>query len=307
MNKLNTFMYLKEAGLLDGTPTSPIGIGGGTIPLYGNRYFVDSTTGSDTRDGKSWSTALKTLAAAYAKVEDGRGDIIFLSPFHEETFTSTFDFRNLGEKNGFGIIGVPFANRKPTFTFTSGIGHAFYYGSVLSNAVFANFRIKHSGTTSGDAFLLSYPIDCLLYGIDISGGFGYAFNAPTNSSMMILDSLVITTTGTAGILLSKGGSSIVKNTVIMGSYTTACISCGVSFSDKAYFKDCQCSNENATGKCINGPTISGYAVLHNVALYSAAGAQYPVSGRVAAIDVQAAELSTYGTSKIMANQADFTS
>lgn len=58
---------------------------GGTIkgigapPPVGDKYYVDVTDGSDSRDGISWGTALKTIAAAVTKCTDLNNDYIYVS------------------------------------------------------------------------------------------------------------------------------------------------------------------------------------------------------------------------------------
>jgi hypothetical protein len=53
-------------------------IGGMDFPTNGKRYYVRPKNGLDGNSGLSPRLALKTLAAAYAKMVDGRHDICFL-------------------------------------------------------------------------------------------------------------------------------------------------------------------------------------------------------------------------------------
>lgn len=52
---------------------------GGLIPFGKNSkvFFVDPVAGADTNDGTSLETALKNVAAAYAKTTSGNNDVIF--------------------------------------------------------------------------------------------------------------------------------------------------------------------------------------------------------------------------------------
>jgi len=56
--------------------------GGIAVPPVpgGSIFYVDGTNGSDTNDGTSPSTALKTLSAAYAKCTSDKHDVIYVIP-----------------------------------------------------------------------------------------------------------------------------------------------------------------------------------------------------------------------------------
>jgi len=48
--------------------------------VSGARYYVSGDTGSDAKDGKSWSKAKKTIQAAVDRCGNGTNDVIFVSP-----------------------------------------------------------------------------------------------------------------------------------------------------------------------------------------------------------------------------------
>lgn len=51
------------------------------LPSIGNTYYVDPYAGNDTNnDGESTTSALKTVAAAFAKCTSGNHDVIVISP-----------------------------------------------------------------------------------------------------------------------------------------------------------------------------------------------------------------------------------
>ena len=81
------------------------------LTLYpGNVYWVDSNGGGGSKG--TFAHPVATLAAAHALVTTDNGDIIVVKPGHAETYTATVDF----SKSGFAIIGLGFADNRPTFT-----------------------------------------------------------------------------------------------------------------------------------------------------------------------------------------------
>lgn len=54
-------------------------VGGGIPATFGKVYFVNPDTGNDGNNGRSMAKAFSTLAAAYAKVESNKDDVIVLS------------------------------------------------------------------------------------------------------------------------------------------------------------------------------------------------------------------------------------
>ena len=65
--------------------------GGGMPATSGNYYFVDATNGSDNNRGDSWTSALKTVAAAYALTTTNNNDVIVLSANAVHTISAMLD------------------------------------------------------------------------------------------------------------------------------------------------------------------------------------------------------------------------
>jgi len=85
----------------------------------GDRWFVDSTTGSDTANGgTSPDDALATVDAAVAKCTDNKGDIIYVMPTHTETFATASQEGFDVDVAGVSVIGLGQGDQRPTFTFT---------------------------------------------------------------------------------------------------------------------------------------------------------------------------------------------
>jgi hypothetical protein len=68
-------------------------LGGGGIPSTNGRYiFVDADNGVDGNDGRSWDTAVKTIAQAYSLTTSNKDDVIVLSTTDTaHTLTSMLD------------------------------------------------------------------------------------------------------------------------------------------------------------------------------------------------------------------------
>jgi hypothetical protein len=68
------------------------GIPGGPLSIVdflthpGEVFYVSSVTGNDAWAGNDPSAPLATIAAALAKCSDGRGDVIYVLPYHNEGF-----------------------------------------------------------------------------------------------------------------------------------------------------------------------------------------------------------------------------
>ena len=66
-------------------------LGGGIPATTGNYYFVDATNGYDGNDGRSWGTAVKTIAQAYSLTTTNHDDVIVLSTYATHTLTEMLD------------------------------------------------------------------------------------------------------------------------------------------------------------------------------------------------------------------------
>jgi len=82
------------------------------LALYpGDVYWVDSGGGGGNKG--TYKHPCLTLAAAIALVTTANGDIIAIKPSHAETLTAKV---NEATKGGFAIIGLGYADNRPTFT-----------------------------------------------------------------------------------------------------------------------------------------------------------------------------------------------
>jgi hypothetical protein len=81
---------------------------GGGMPMVGPQsrvIFVDASYGNDGNDGRSWETAVKTVAQAYSLVTTNRDDVIVLSTYAQHELTAMLDVSKsrvhfIGDMNG---------------------------------------------------------------------------------------------------------------------------------------------------------------------------------------------------------------
>lgn len=83
-------------------------IGGGIPATYGNIYFVDYDNGNDGNDGKSITSAFKTVAKAYAQCATNNDDVIVLSTNSSHVLTSMLTV----SKNRVHFMSMDFSGRK---------------------------------------------------------------------------------------------------------------------------------------------------------------------------------------------------
>lgn len=109
------------------------------VQTFGTVYWVDADNGSDSNDGLSAQTALKTIAAAYAKVTSNKHDVIMLSANGTHTLTSMLDisknrvhFIGLDLRGGYGMgartkvsLGVTTAATDIATMKNTGVGNTF--------------------------------------------------------------------------------------------------------------------------------------------------------------------------------------
>ena len=126
-----------EASLQHGARFNPQSFTGQiSLEYYGNVFYVQSTTGSNTANsGTTPDKALATLEAAINKCTANNSDVIVLLPGHTEAVTSTST--NL-DTAGVTILGVGSGSLKPTFTFAATSSR---FNVTAANCVLKNLRL----------------------------------------------------------------------------------------------------------------------------------------------------------------------
>lgn len=99
MGKYGSNVYKDKGGrrLVIGPGGELLILGAVTGIAKGKTYFVDANSGNDAKDGLSWGTALKTMAAAFAKIASG-DTIYFVGKIREQLTTpvQVFDVTIIG-------------------------------------------------------------------------------------------------------------------------------------------------------------------------------------------------------------------
>lgn len=111
-------------------------------------WFVDSVNGDDSYHGRTFDRAFATLDVAFdtGNCLGGRGDIVYVAPYHAEDLSDT----NLIDADvaGVAIIGMGYGEQRPTFTYD----HADALFSIGANDIsLVNLRFLPSITIVDEA------------------------------------------------------------------------------------------------------------------------------------------------------------
>ncbi len=149
--------------------------GGGTLPLMGANgkvLFVDPANGSDSNAGTSPKNALDTVAAAYAKTESGRGDVVYLMSDGSATGTAR-DAAITWSNNNTHLVGLcapttvnQRARIAPPTSETDVDAYTPYITLSGSGCCFANFSIFQGNSEDGKSSI----------GVKVSGSRNYFAN-----------------------------------------------------------------------------------------------------------------------------------
>lgn len=202
---------------------------GPIINSNGNVFFVDSSTGSDLRDGKSWSTALATIETAIGKCTANKGDVILLAPGHNEGITTAANIDL--DVAGISLIGLGTGSLKATIDFDA---------QAASVAVGANdVRIENIRfRTSANAVTVGLDIEAGFDGTIVKNcEFGYAETASDEFAIalrnnagcddtVIEECLFAAGAQAAVTAISLTGASnniVIRNNRFVGAHSTAMI------------------------------------------------------------------------------------
>ena len=132
-------------------------LGGGIPATNGNYYFVDATNGYDGNDGRSWDTAVKTVAQAYSLVTTNHDDVIVLSTYAQHTISAMLDVSKnrvhfVGDVHGraYGqrarmVMGVTTAVTDVFLMKNTGVGNTFTGIKFDSGNTLATYNIGTVG------------------------------------------------------------------------------------------------------------------------------------------------------------------
>ena len=156
---------------MGGVPTSPslLGYGGG------NEYFLDPLYGSDSNDGKTPGTAVLTWPVAYALLEDGKHDILYLL---SRSTGLTVAAQMLWAKSYTHLVGVG----APTQT-----GQRARIFSPTTGTISPLFNITGTGCVFENFYIVQQSVNAsALIDVTLAGGRNYFhkahFTGPNNST-----------------------------------------------------------------------------------------------------------------------------
>lgn len=125
-------------GLQEGYTIPLKNLEGAGIVSFGNIWYVNSTTGSDTaNNGKSPSLAFATLNAAVTAATASNNDIIYLMPAHAETLVAAAGVSIT--KAGLTVIGLGVGRNRPVYNYTTSAAASFNVSganTTIINVVF---------------------------------------------------------------------------------------------------------------------------------------------------------------------------
>ncbi len=122
--------------------------------LTSGKYFFVNNTNAKARDaaemGTEWDKPFRTIDFAIGRCTAGKGDIIFVAPWHQETISSAAAI-NL-DVNGVRIVGVGTGQSRPRLTWSNGnntaSGASLYYIKVNAlNTSLENMILDMSGVS----------------------------------------------------------------------------------------------------------------------------------------------------------------
>ena len=180
----------------------PYGLASNGVPLLGSGipatagtyYFVDATNGYDGNDGRSWDTAVKTVAQAYSLVTTNKDDVIVLSTISTHTLSAFLDVT----KSRVHFVGDTF-------------GRIYGQGAKIAlagTAVTDIHMVSNSGTRktfTGIKFIASNTATETTAAV----GEGGEYTVYTNCSF---EGAKMTTTGYADLLLNSDGGQFINCT-----------------------------------------------------------------------------------------------
>lgn len=198
-----------------------------------NHFYVDSGTGADTNDGKSWGTAMATVDAAIGKCTASNGDVIHVAAGHAEDLTGATIY--IWDQNvaGVSIIGEGVGDNRPTFTHktdaTNGIVDLSADDCRISNCIFI------AGVASLKYFILVNGDDCEIDHCTFRGTGSYqpltcitvgVADGDADNAYIHHNEFQVTTAGTgvSAIDIIKDMAGIrIEDNYVRGDFDNACI------------------------------------------------------------------------------------
>lgn len=236
-------------------------------------YYLDSGTGTDTNDGKSWATAFATIGAAIDACTADNGDVIHVAAGFAQTITGAATATEMDvDCNGISIVGEGNGQDRPTFTFATDAANAQCYVTGV------DCRLENLRFVANIASLL----ECINVNADGLQVINCDFDGNTHeplafitcdtsdtsggSRMLIKGCTFDTATGDTdwGIHINKDEHYIrIEDCVFRGEYDVGCVVLGSTAADSTYLfvKNNYMENETSGVALV---VISGVAVTGEI-------------------------------------------
>lgn len=194
----------------------------------GNKFYVDSGIGNNKNTGTSWAKPFATIDYAIGKCTAGNGDIIYVAPGHTETITGT-DI--VVDVIGVAVIGTGTGSLMPQIKHN----HADAEVSItVDNVTWTNIRHTADVTDVKVAIEIEDGADyCTVTGcvFDVVAAATDEFLVSVRTNDASNDALIENNyfdmglgAAVAAISFTKDtDGTIVRNNIVLGDYSTACI------------------------------------------------------------------------------------
>lgn len=143
-------------------------LAGSGILTFGNVYYVNSVTGSNTANtGTSPDQPFATIDRAFSSVTANQGDVIFVMPKHAETITGTAGSGLTIDVADVRVIGLGTGNARPIITLATPTTTTITMSAA--NCSLENVILK--GTVAELASMVTVSAaGCVLDNVDVQGG-----------------------------------------------------------------------------------------------------------------------------------------
>ena len=141
---------------------------GAGILAFGDTYFVNSVTGSDTANtGTTPGQPFATIDRAMTSATANNGDVVFVMPKHAETITGVAGSSLTLDIAGVRVIGLGTGNVRPTITLATPTTTTITMSAA--NCSLENIILKGSVAELASMVTIS-AAGCLLDGVDVQAG-----------------------------------------------------------------------------------------------------------------------------------------
>lgn len=147
----------------------PLGsLEGSGVLTFGNTYYVNSVTGSDTANtGTDKDQPFATIDRAFTSVTASQGDVIFVMPGHAETISGTTTSSLTMDVAGVRVIGLGVGNNRPTITLATPTTTTITISAA--NCSLENVILKSTIAECASMITVS-GAGCTLDQVDVQGG-----------------------------------------------------------------------------------------------------------------------------------------